>query len=70
MSEDAQPGTAIPYVATHDIRLTFVQLAQEGDSSIERIRVVLGHDPVKTAQDYLGAKQNFVNASAIYLVST
>ena len=49
-------------LAPHDLRRTSAKLLYEKTKDIEQIRLLLGHDDVKTTMRYLGSELNIENA--------
>ena len=45
-------------VAPHDLRRTFARIARKNRQDLDQIQAVLGHENVKTTQDYTGGVQN------------
>lgn len=53
-----------PELRPHDLRRTFAQLARKGGGKLEAIQQDLGHESIKTTQDYLGSTVSLDNASS------
>jgi site-specific recombinase XerD len=62
----AQYGTLIgePALRPHDLRRTFAQLSYHGGADLVQIQLSLGHESVKTTENYLGITQDFETAPA------
>jgi site-specific recombinase XerD len=51
-------------IAAHDLRRTFAKLARSGGGDLEQIQLALGHESLKTTQDYLGSKLSYSDSAA------
>ena len=49
-------------LAPHDLRRTCARLCRESGGALEQIQLLLGHESIQTTMDYLGTKQNLVEA--------
>jgi integrase len=49
-------------LAPHDLRRTCARLCRESGGALEQIQLLLGHGSIQTTMDYLGTKQNLVEA--------
>jgi len=49
-------------VAPHDLRRTFAKLAHEGGAAIDQIQPSLGHESIRTTEEYLGVEQDLTDA--------
>ena len=49
-------------VAPHDLRRTSARLCRESGGALEQIQLLLGHTSIQTTMDYLGTRQNLVEA--------
>jgi site-specific recombinase XerD len=54
-------------VAPHDLRRTFAKLAHKGGAAIDQIQLSLGHESIKTTEDYLGVEQDLTDAPCDHL---
>lgn len=49
-------------LAAHDLRRTFAKLARKGGSELTQIQLSLGHESVKTTQNYINETQDLTSA--------
>ena len=49
-------------LAPHDLRRTCARLCRESGGALEQIQLLLGHASVQTTMNYLGTRQNLVEA--------
>jgi integrase/recombinase XerD len=49
-------------LAPHDLRRTCARLCRESGGALEQIQLLLGHESIQTTMDYLGTKQNLIEA--------
>jgi integrase len=49
-------------LAPHDLRRTCARLCRESGGALEQIQLLLGHGSIQTTMDYLGTKQDLVDA--------
>jgi len=49
-------------LAPHDLRRTCARLCSESGGALEQIQLLLGHGSIQTTMDYLGTKQNLLEA--------
>lgn len=54
-------------VAPHDLRRTFAKLAHKGGAAIDQIQLSLGHESIRTTEDYLGVEQDLTDAPCDHL---
>lgn len=54
-------------LAPHDLRRTFAKLAHKGGAPIDQIQLSLGHESVKTTEEYLGVEQDLTDAPCDHL---
>ncbi len=52
----------IPKLAPHDLRRTCAKLCRAAGGDLEQIQLLLGHASIQTTEDYLGTRQNLVEA--------
>ena len=52
----------IPKLAPHDLRRTCAKLCRAAGGDLEQIQLLLGHASIQTTEQYLGTKQNLVEA--------
>lgn len=50
-------------IQPHDLRRTFAQLSRKGGAQLEQIQLALGHESIKTTEDYLGIKLDLEDAA-------
>lgn len=51
-----------PKLAPHDLRRTCAKLCRAAGGDLEQIQLLLGHASVQTTEQYLGTKQNLIEA--------
>jgi integrase len=49
-------------IAPHDLRRTCARLCRQSGGALEQIQLLLGHESIQTTMDYLGTRQNLVEA--------
>jgi integrase len=49
-------------LAPHDLRRTCARLCRQSGGALEQIQLLLGHASIQTTMDYLGTRQNLVEA--------
>jgi len=49
-------------LAAHDLRRTFAKLARQGGADLSQIQLTLGHESVKTTQNYINESQDLTSA--------
>lgn len=54
-------------VAPHDLRRTFAKLAHKGGAAIDQIQLSLGHESIRTTEEYLGVEQDLTDAPCDHL---
>lgn len=52
----------IPKLAPHDLRRTCAKLCRAAGGDLEQIQLLLGHASIQTTEQYLGTKQNLMEA--------
>ncbi len=52
----------IPKLAPHDLRRTCAKLCRAAGGDLEQIQLLLGHASIQTTEQYLGTRQNLVEA--------
>ena len=52
----------IPKLAPHDLRRTCAKLCRAAGGDLEQIQMLLGHASIQTTEQYLGTRQNLVEA--------
>jgi integrase len=52
----------IPKLAPHDLRRTCAKLCRAAGGDLEQIQLLLGHASIQTTEQYLGTKQNLIEA--------
>lgn len=52
----------IPKLAPHDLRRTCAKLCRVAGGDLEQIQLLLGHASIQTTEQYLGTRQNLVEA--------
>ena len=52
----------IPKLAPHDLRRTCAKLCRAAGGDLEQIQLLLGHASIQTTEQYLGTRQNLVDA--------
>jgi len=52
----------IPRLAPHDLRRTCAKLCRAAGGDLEQIQLLLGHASIQTTEQYLGTRQNLVEA--------
>jgi len=69
MSSQAVQDVIVKYaeVSAHDLRRTYAKLAHVGGCPVEQIQLSLGHESIKTTEDYLGVRQDLASAPCDYL---
>lgn len=52
----------IPKLAPHDLRRTCAKLCRAAGGDLEQIQLLLGHASIQTTEQYLGTRQNLIEA--------
>jgi integrase len=52
----------IANLAPHDLRRTCAKLCRASGGELEQIQLLLGHASIQTTEQYLGTRQNLVEA--------
>ena len=55
-------SAGVPGLAPHDCRRTCAKLCRAAGGELEQIQLLLGHASVQTTEQYLGTRQDLVNA--------
>jgi len=54
-------------LSPHDLRRTFAKLAHKSGAPMEQIQLSLGHDSIKTTQDYIGLDVDYQDSPSDYI---
>ena len=54
-------------ISPHDLRRTFAKLAFSGGAGLDQLQLSLGHESIETTMEYVGVKQDFVDAPCDHL---
>jgi site-specific recombinase XerD len=54
-------------IAPHDLRRSYAKLAHKGRAALEQIQISLGHESIVTTEQYLGVRQDLVDAPCDHL---